>query len=81
MGVTHSLLPELFINYGSVLFFLLGLFGVLKSASKLSKYKVEFSILMVVPILSVRSQYDWTGTRLLPIPFSALDFFGSCIRG
>lgn len=49
-GVTHSLLPELFINYGSVLFFLLGLFGVLKSASKLSKYKVEFSILMVVSL-------------------------------
>lgn len=45
-GVFHSLLPELFINYGSVLFFLFGLVSLFKS--KVKNYITELFIFSAV---------------------------------
>jgi 4-amino-4-deoxy-L-arabinose transferase-like glycosyltransferase len=49
-GTIHSLLPELFINYGSVLFFILGIGVFFQKKDKASQFKVELSILFFVTI-------------------------------
>lgn len=43
-GMLHAQLPELFINYGSVLFFLAGLVVLFRSKDMLRKYGVEIAI-------------------------------------
>lgn len=47
-GVFHSQLPELFINYGSVLFFLFGIGVFFQTAQRLRKYASELMILVAV---------------------------------
>lgn len=49
-GTLHSLLPELFLNYGSVLFFLLGLGVFLRTSSRFQRYKVELSVLLFLAL-------------------------------
>lgn len=79
-GVIHSLLPELFINYGSVLFFLFGLFYALKDASKLSKHMVELSILIFVSLYylyevnMIGMAHDYYLFPFLPLIFLVVAF-------
>jgi 4-amino-4-deoxy-L-arabinose transferase-like glycosyltransferase len=47
-GTTHSMLPELLINYGSVPFFLFGGYQYIQRANKLAQFKIELSILFFV---------------------------------
>lgn len=47
-GVFHSQLPELFINYGSVLFFLVGIGVFFQTTQRLRKYASELMILVAV---------------------------------
>ena len=47
-GVFHSQLPELFINYGSVLFFLLGIVAFFTTKNRFRKYASELMILVAV---------------------------------
>lgn len=49
-GVIHSLLPELFINYGSVLFFIFGLVILIRKGKDLKNYAVELTILSFVSL-------------------------------
>lgn len=49
-GVIHSLVPELFVNYGSVLFLLIGMVVFVQSASRFSKYASEILVLFFVLI-------------------------------
>jgi 4-amino-4-deoxy-L-arabinose transferase-like glycosyltransferase len=49
-GTVHSLLPELFINYGSLLFFLFGIILFAKSKAKVARFKVELSVLAFVSL-------------------------------
>jgi len=44
-GTLHSLLPELFINFGSLLFFFLGVWKFFKQPNRIKKYCAEVSIL------------------------------------
>jgi hypothetical protein len=47
-GVFHSQLPELFINYGSVLFFLFGIVVFFQTKERLKKYASETMVLLAV---------------------------------
>ncbi len=47
-GTLHSLLPELFVNYGSVLFLLFGIAAFIKTEQKWKQFQVELSILLFV---------------------------------
>ncbi|MCB9187420.1 MAG: glycosyltransferase family 39 protein [Flavobacteriales bacterium] len=47
-GVFHSQLPELFINYGSVLFFLFGITVFFQTKGRLDKYASELLVLAAV---------------------------------
>ena len=49
-GTAHSLLPELFINYGSVLFFLFGVGFFFQKRKKIMHFKVELSMLFFISI-------------------------------
>ena len=49
-GTFHSLLPELFLNYGSVLFFLFGIGVFLQTKGKFSQFKVELSMLFFISL-------------------------------
>jgi len=49
-GTFHSLLPELFLNYGSVLFFLLGIGFFFRKKDKISSFKVELSMLFFISL-------------------------------
>lgn len=44
-GVLHSILPELLINYGSVLFFLVGIMVFLQSKDKVAPFMMELFVL------------------------------------
>jgi hypothetical protein len=47
-GVLHSMLPELLLNYGSVVFFIIGIATVALSYRKLMIYKAEILILLAL---------------------------------
>ena len=49
-GVIHSILPELLINYGSVLFFIVGVVILVNKRENLLKHAVEFTILIFVSL-------------------------------
>ena len=49
-GTIHSLLPELFINYGSLLFFAFGIAVFVGSAQRMARFKVELSVLAFVSL-------------------------------
>lgn len=49
-GTFHSLLPELFINYGAVLFFLLGIGAFIRAEQKLARFKIELSMLFFISL-------------------------------
>lgn len=46
-GILHSILPELLINYGSVIFFLIGV-GLFLKSKQFAKYSSEIAILIAV---------------------------------
>ena len=49
-GTLHSLLPELFLNYGSVLFFLLGIRVFIQTKQRITEFKVELSVLFFISL-------------------------------
>jgi 4-amino-4-deoxy-L-arabinose transferase-like glycosyltransferase len=74
-GVFHSQLPELFINYGSVLFFLVGIGVFFQTAQRLKKYASELMILIAVvafylyEVNMIGTQHDYYLFPFIPLIF------------
>jgi 4-amino-4-deoxy-L-arabinose transferase-like glycosyltransferase len=74
-GVLHSQLPELFINYGSVLFFLIGIGVFFQSKQRFKKYAFELMMLIAVigfylhEVNMIGTQHDYYLFPFIPLIF------------
>ncbi|MFM1875896.1 MAG: hypothetical protein RL266_1633 [Bacteroidota bacterium] len=47
-GVAHSFIPELFINYGSLVFFVAGVFAFFQTKNRVDRYRMELIVFVFV---------------------------------
>ena len=74
-GIFHSMLPELFINFGSVLFFLFGIYHFFSKADSINRYTSELFILvalflfLIYEVNMIGLQHDYYLFPFLPLIF------------